>query len=279
MTDRRDNEHVDPGVFDDDRLLACALGLDDDPELTAAAASDAALAERLAMMRAGVSRVGAQVEAAVPSPPDDYADLADPRWSGLGEYLETPRPARRRGSRWLRVLAPAAVVAVALAVGLAIVDRSADQGSIDLGGKSADSEAAPAMSRDTTVASYAAQVDQFATVVLARARVATGVIQSFVVIRLLKGRAPDVLQLRVAEEPADAGRLHLLFLRPLQEIVGVGQGVASEPPSTSPLPSPASPGDITAYVAAEPVAYSYQGETALARELPAGTDPNAVALP
>jgi hypothetical protein len=34
-----------------------------------------------------------------------------------------------------------------------------------------------------------------------------------------------------------------------------------------------------ALAAGEPVLYSYHGETAMARELPAGTDPAAVKLP
>lgn len=279
MTDYRDNHSLTPGVFDDDRLLAFALGLDDDPDLTAAAAEDETLADRLATVQADVARVGAQLEAAVPVPADDYADLADPAWTGLREYMAVPAAARRRGSRWLRVLAPVAAVAVALAVGLTLVDRSSDEVATQLGGKSAGVEAAPVPARDATVTSYAEQVDQFAAVVLARARAATGAIQSFVVVRLLKGTAPDVVRLQVADRPADAGRLHLLFLRPLQEVVSVGEPDASSPSPLSPLPSPASPGDATAYVAGDPVAYVYHGHTALARELPVDIDPETVALP
>ena len=37
MTDERTENGMQPGGFDDDRLLALALGLDDDPELLAAA--------------------------------------------------------------------------------------------------------------------------------------------------------------------------------------------------------------------------------------------------
>lgn len=280
MTDRRDNEHLAPGVFDDDRVLAYVLGLDDDPELATAADGEAALAARVAAMREDVSRVGAHVHAAVPAPAEDYADLADPRWSGLQGYLQAPAtPTRRRGSRWLRVLAPVAAAAVALVVGLTLIDGSG-QNATQLGEKSGGSEAAPAVTRDATVASYAEQVDQFATVVLARARAASGAIQSFVVVKLLKGHSPDVLRLRISDGPADAGRLHLLFLRPLQEAVDVGEeGDDAAAATSSPLPSPASPADVTAYLAGDPVVYVYQGHTALARALPTDIDPDTVALP
>ena len=80
-------------------------------------------------MRAEVEQVGAQVRAAVPDPDDDYTDLSDPRWAGLQEFFAPPHPAKARGlaSRWLRVLAPAAVVLVAVAVGLAVInDRKSD---------------------------------------------------------------------------------------------------------------------------------------------------------
>ncbi len=64
MTDERIENGTQPGGgFDDDRLLAIALGLDDDPELLAAAEADAELAGRLASMRADVALIGAQVGA------------------------------------------------------------------------------------------------------------------------------------------------------------------------------------------------------------------------
>jgi hypothetical protein len=69
MNDERREHGTQPGGgFDDDRLLAYALGLDDDPELLAAAEHDAELSGRLAAMRADVHRIGAQVQAAVPAP-------------------------------------------------------------------------------------------------------------------------------------------------------------------------------------------------------------------
>ena len=76
------------GGFDDDRLLAYALGLDDDPELVAAAAADDELRARLEAVRAQAEAVGARVAAAVPAPDEDYADLSSPRWAALGEFFE-----------------------------------------------------------------------------------------------------------------------------------------------------------------------------------------------
>ena len=127
MSDERTDNGMQPGGgFDDDRLLAFALGLDDDPELLAAAENDAELSGRLAAMRADVARIGAQVAAAVPAPADAYTDLSGERWSGLKEYFEAPASAAkpRRERRWWRVVAPVTALAVlALAVGIVAVNR------------------------------------------------------------------------------------------------------------------------------------------------------------
>ena len=127
MTDER-TEYGMPaaGGFDDDRLLAYALGLEDDRELLQAAAADAGLGERLAAMRADVDAIGAQVRAAVPEPDASYADLSGERWAGLREYLEVPASAAapRRGRRWWRVVAPVAALAVlALVAGTVALDQ------------------------------------------------------------------------------------------------------------------------------------------------------------
>ena len=275
------------GTFDDDRLLAFALGLDDDPQLVAAAAADEGLRRRLDAVRAEVEQVGAQVRAAVPLPDDDYADLGDPRWAGLHEFFAAPPAARTRSraSRWLRVLAPVAVALVAVAVGLAVINgqksgtmavnssvpaeasKAAAGGGLTLGPSPATSDRGAGQA-----ATFAGQVDQFALVVIGRAKAATGAFQRFVVVRILKGDGPSVVRLRVADRPADAGRLHMLFLHP--------EPLASMEATPTPLPSAIeTPGALDALAAGEPVVYSYQDETAMARELPAGTDPAAVQLP
>ena len=91
MTDEKTREMTGASAFDDDRLLAFALGLDDDPELLAAAAGDEGLGRRLDAVRAEVGQVGAQVRAAVPGPNEDYTHLGDPRWAGLHEFFAPPR--------------------------------------------------------------------------------------------------------------------------------------------------------------------------------------------
>jgi len=114
-------------------------------------------------------------------------------------------------------------------------------------------------------------LDTFAVVVLARAKVAGRVFQRFVVVKFLKGEGPEVVRLRVADRPADEGRLHLLFLRP--------QPRASVEATSTPIPgATVTTSTLEALAAGEPVVYSYQGETAMVRELPAGTDPAAVEL-
>jgi hypothetical protein len=159
MTDERTESRMQPGGFDDDRLLACVLGLDDDPELLAAADHDAELSGRLAAMRADVERIGAQVQAAVPAPDDEYTDLSGRRWSGLGEFFEAPVSAEepRRQRRWWRVVAPlTALVVLAVVVGIAVVNQgdlsSSGSSSAEVarsGAEDAQSQAADDAGTDT----------------------------------------------------------------------------------------------------------------------------------
>jgi hypothetical protein len=275
MTDERHTDDAVPGVFDDDRLLALALGLDDDPELSGAAAADDGLRRRLEAMRGDVAGIAAQVHAAVPTPDESYADLAEPRWAGLHEFFaaEAPRLARARGSAWrrLRVLAPAAAVIVALVVGITVLEHRGG-GTAPLRSDHAATEAsAPAASGGGAGAlSFADEVDEFSLVVLARARAAQGAVQRFTVVRVLKGKAPDVLRLRIADVAMPVGRLDLLLLRPLAGAT-VGALNVGGPSTTR--------GGLGAYGVGKAVFYGYHGEPALARELPPGTDPNTVTLP
>ena len=288
MTD--EHTHSDgtrqPGRYDDDRLLACALGLEEDPDLLAAAEADAELAARLAAVRDDVDAVGAQVRAAVPAPDDSYTDLSSGRWSGLSEFFRAPAERRRR-RRWVRVLAPvAAVLVLAVVVGVVAMDLSgqiATSGSGVDAGRTAD-EAAPSKSQDlgfggageaapqTTAERLAEQLDHFAVVVLARARAATGALQRFAVVRILKGDAPEVVELQVADEPADAGKLHLLMLDPVETARG-------EDLSPEPIPSLATTRGDLRYGTALAVSYLYNGEPTMVREFEEGTDPDTVDLP
>lgn len=230
------------GGFDDDRLLAYALGFDDDPELAAAVAADGELRARLEVVRAQAEAVGARVAAAVPAPDEDYADLSSPRWAALGEFFEAPKaaPARRRSSRWLRILAPALAVVLAVAIGAAIISSRSGTGTSTsstaenskaatmAAGSRDTAEPAPALGSVTKpVVALTGQARKFATVVIARAREAAGGFQQFAVVRSLKGHAADLLRLRVGDAPAETGKLHLLLLSPAK---GAAAQAYNEPP-------------------------------------------------
>ena len=293
MTDERIENGTQPGGgFDDDRLLAFALGLDDDPELLAAAGGDAELAARLAAIHADVALIGAQIGASVPEPDDAYTDLSDERWSGLGEFFEPPprAAAPRRERRWWRVVAPVTALAIlALVVGIVAVNQggsgsTSSSSSGEVARTTAD-DAQPATAQsfkagsgtaataDTPAQRLVEQLDRFAVVVLARARAASGALQRFAVLRIFKGQAPKVVELEVGGQPADQGRLHLLMLDPV---------ATADDQSGSPEPIPSlgtTNGEQGLPGKALTVAYTYGGEPTMVRELDAGTDPNSVTLP
>jgi len=192
---------------------------------------------------------------------------------------------RSRASRWLRVLAPAAVALVAVAVGLAVISdqKSGTVGvnsSLPAAAKASSEAAGPVTGAGATATDRAGdyaqalrdQLDLYAVVVLAKAKAASGAFQRFVVIKVLKGDGPRVVRLRVADRPADAGRLQMLFLRPQSK--AMAEATPTPVPGATEITS-----TLDALAAGEPIIYSYQGETAILRELPAGTDPATVELP
>jgi hypothetical protein len=268
MTDERDDNEMQPGEYDDDRLLACALGLEEDPELLAAAAADAGLAARLASMRADVEHIGAQVSAAVPEPDETYTDLSGERWGGLKEFLEAPpATAPRRRRSWWQVVAPvAAVLVIAVIVGIVAVQNGTQSATSDSSGaevaRSDDAAGGSGSAQSlgegvtkstatgqTTTSSptfrerFADQLGRFGVVVLARAREVSGAVQKFAVLRIFKGSAPKTVELVVNDDPADRGRLHLLLLDPTASPQPVAPSVAETPwPLTeSPTADTASP--------------------------------------
>ena len=290
MTDGRRENGSPPDGFDDDRLLALALGLDDDPELLAAAAEHVELAARLEAMRADVALIAAQVGAAVPAPDEGYTDLSGDRWSGLKELLEPPANAERprRARRWWRVAAPVtALIVLALVVGVVAVDR----GGLGSSGTSDSAEVARPDAGDVGRSTATAQglaagadgsthregladpLDRFAVIVLTRARAATGALQRFVVLRVFKGDAPQAVELRVGDEPADEGRLHLLLLDPVATAAKGSVSPEPVPPAGTTKDLQGLPGKPLA------VAYTYGGEPTMVRELAAGADPSSVHLP
>jgi hypothetical protein len=328
--------------MDDDRLLAYVLGLDDDPELVAAAATDSELGSRLEEVRAEVDAVAAGVRAAVPAPDETYTDLSDARWAGLQEYFtparERPRRERRGSRRWLRVLAPVAAVALAVAIGVSVIERQggADLGIAERSGKTADTSSSahddsagggpaesgstgasvadgvPAAATSVTpeqsshdeppsgavmaaggvpvpatsvnrLAALSEQMDDFAVIVLATAQQAADGFQDFLVLRVFRGDSPPMLRLKLAGRLADVGRLHLVMLEPLSASAAspfpaastATDGWTGETTSTALVVA----AEAEMFTSTVPVVYTYEGDMAVARALPEGTDPATVTLP
>jgi len=314
MTDERTGYGDRPADgFDDDRLLACALGLDDDPELLQAAAADADLGARLAAMRADVDVIGAQVRAAVPEPDESYVHLSGERWSGLKEYLEVPASAAAplRGRRWWRVVAPVAALAVlALAVGVVAVDQGGRSASSDSSAEvartatdtndsftgqseSTDSggeAAAPATIPGATTTPGAAATPPMDTAPRTAAQRLAEQLDRFAVVVLARARqATGALQrfavLRIFK--GDAPQVVELEVDEQPADEGRLHLLMLDPTSTgdealqSPEPIPSLTrieGDV-AFGQALAVTYTYHGEPTMVREFAAGTDPALVSLP
>ena len=297
MTDAPHTEGA-PFVELDDRMLAYVMGLQADPELEAAAATDDVLRRRLEALRAEMALVAEQVARAVPEPDDAYTDISLPRWAALRPHLEAAvrdiRPqARPQGGawRWLRVLAPVAAVIVALAVGVSVLDR---QGTslFNRQGDKATAELAPARAGgDATNTEHFIDrqaAAHFGVVLIARARAASDGFQQFDVVRVLRGAAPAQIRLRVASQPAAVGLLHVLYLSPLAIETGAAGPTSTDgSPGPSPSPEPsesaggdpgASPSPYATDLAGE-ILFDDGGRTAVAVQMPAGVDPYDVSLP
>jgi hypothetical protein len=298
MTERDDMHEGHTGgggtpAFDDDRLLAYALGLEDDPALAAAVQADPALRTRLAAIRADVDAVGAGLDRVVPAPPDDFTDLSDPRWAELHELVVAPAPATpRRRPTWLRVLAPAAAIALVLVAGVIGVQRLGDVGGETRTQSAADKategygeEAAPTL--DGSVGGAAAEggddaaplleravpdAGAYPLIVVARAIVPGDFGQRFEVVRVLRDvnaagvEVGDRVKLRIVDRAVAPDRLVALFLGP----------TPTPAPTTGPSSS-TTPDERE--LGAAIVEYEYRGLPVLALQLPAGTDPDTLTLP
>ena len=122
--------------IDDDRLLAFALGLEDDPELRAALAAQPLLQRRLDVIKAEVAQVQDDLQELVPPADAAYEQPAAERWRKLRPYLSTPAAgtaaaaASDRGRpAWRRVLVPAAALLAVLAVAVGVTVRLQSQGA------------------------------------------------------------------------------------------------------------------------------------------------------
>jgi hypothetical protein len=311
------NELAAGGGFDDDRLLAFALGLSDDPELVSAAAGDAELGRRLEAMRADVRAVGEGVNTAVPAPDDSYADLSQERWRRLAPYLRVARPGRpaRRPRVFLRrALAPAAallVVAAILGGVLALTHHGKSSSSTSTLAAKGNSvrapEAAPGAATGAVPMTQAVPTRQLAaaydTVVVARAGQVGGSQQRFTVLRTLKGTAPKRLRLRreggslaprtlailylrpSAGAAVPAGALGLLGGGPAHDAGIAGTSTPTPQPAGSammrPIPAPGSSADggEVGFGSAAGTTYTFRHSEVLVVPLPAGTKADTIRLP
>jgi hypothetical protein len=271
--------------FDDDRLLAYALQIDDDAELEQALATDAALRERLLAIRGDLGLVEDQLRAAVPAAAESWADLSAARWGDLRPYVSTrPAPAVHRRRFSLRVLAPAVgvVAAAALAVGL-VLSQTGGVGTLSSGSSSGQSEAVGSTGKavpqavpggSSTYSVPAADAAAYQTAVVARAGAVNDGVQDFTVLRTLKGAAGHSVRLSVEVGGAlKQGALALLLLTPTNTLATPGATAAPTPSGPTPSAS------VTDGTRAAPHLYLYKGTTAVAQELPAGTDPGTFTLP
>ncbi len=304
-----------PDAYDDDRLLGHVLGLDDDPELAAAAADDEALRQRLAAMTAEIDAVRSGLEAAVPAPDDAYADPAAPRWEALREHMAAPTTPRRWPWLRLRVLAPAAALILAVAGGLTVIAHQTSQSPSELlpadssvkelatgtnGARATDSDAGASaatqadaqdaaaarasLRRALRLARLADRAGRFQLAVVAEAQDASDASQEFLVLENVRGSAVGTLRLETTEASGEAEGLYLLLLQPkrpaaanlaLAEIRAKQGSGPGVAASASPSPPDAGPAEQLRPV----LVLSHDENLALAVPLPPGTDPATVRLP
>ena len=218
----------------------------------------------------------------MPAPPDEYTDLSGARWGELRELVAAPAPAApRRRPMWLRVLVPAAAIALVLVAGVVGLQRLGTVGGNEAATvaddektvesydrqsgatESGGAEVAGAPSLDATIPDPAA----YETVVVARAELPFDGRQRFEVLRVLRGEAGTQVSLAMIDRALAPDTLAILYLRPI--------GDAHDAPSA---PSPASTGTPPG-AAGKVLAYTFKGEPALARRLPADTDLETITLP
>jgi hypothetical protein len=128
------------------------------------------------------------------------------------------------------------------------------------------------------------QMDDFAVIVLATAQQAADGFQDFVVLRVLRGDSPPTLRLRIAGRLADVGRLHLVMLQPFSGEAAAALPAASATPDVGPVDETTTTAIVVTaeaelFTSSVPVVYTLDGDMAIARALPEGTDPYAVQLP
>ena len=205
-----------PAIFDDDRLLAFALGLEDDVELSGALVGDAVLSARLEAMRGELGQIESGIRSAVPPEPDAYTDLADPRWDGLRPYVQHAEDRPGRSFGWGRIVSYAGAAALVALVGVFVVAPAAERsregrsstsisavksvpltesGTGTMGGESTGAGSVAAAGSVNVPSSAVAQAAD--SVVVVRAGAQDGQRQQVTVLRVLKGEKPAAGRLTV----------------------------------------------------------------------------------
>lgn len=279
--------------FSDDRLLAFALGLGDDAELVAALRSSPPLEQRLMQIRSDITMVSDRLQTAVAVADPDYADPAAARWRRLHASYLPPTVSAARLGRWrIGRLVPivAAIAIFAVAVGVAVrqlpIGRSAKtqftaESSGNVGGAApADAPSDKGLSGESYDGTMIAlpEAEHFKRVLVARAGEVVDDLQSFAVVRVLKGRVAQNISLLLRNGAAalPAGSLDVLYLRPLS---GYSWAAQPDEPATgaSAVPSPA--GTRIAALPTPASGYLLGDQDAYVQMMPEGVDVSALAIP
>jgi hypothetical protein len=286
-------EHDAERVFDDDRLLAFALGLEDDPELAAALAAQPTLRRRLDVLTADFEIIEGELHAMVPPAGPAYERPADATWNRLQKYYAAPKPARPAAGRsWRRLLAPAAALLGVAGGSVGVILSQHGQGGSS-SATSSSGEVKPAAQPYGQVAGVLPTKADYALVVVARAGAYRAGAQQFAVVRVLKGKAGATLSVTLAGAAAiKPGDVRLLYLQPTASAATpgsdnravTGSGSSALSGSTAPLPSPAATGGQNSAQGLlqkrlSPVSAIFAGRPALIVPLPAGSSADTVTVP
>jgi len=280
----------------DDRLLAYALGLEDDPALREELERSQDLRQRLADIAADLDAIEDRLDDAVPRPPDEWADLSAGRWDGLRPYVSVPgseesaqeRRAERPGTpfwRRTRTVLPTVVAVLAAVVVIGIVIGRDGFDPLTSGGGdgasmseslSKEDAGGGAPEADRAAGLEVAGAAAYDTVVLAEAGRAEDGRQEFTIVETLKGDVAGAVTLETAPETAvEPGTRALLFLEPSG---GEQNAAAPEIVQDDAEAATADQTESAAPTGAAGRGYSFREEPAVVLELPAGTAPGDIRL-
>jgi hypothetical protein len=281
-------EHDPKQPFNDDRLLAFALGLEDDPELEAALAAQPLLQRRLEALSADLERVKGELKSIVPPAGPAYERPADETWRRLQPYYAAPAAAGRAASwRWQRLLVPAAALLVVAAVSVGVVLTLHGQGSnisASSGTSESSSSAGKALGAQFGADALPPKGDYDIVVVARAGAYATGN-QQFTVLRVLKGKAGPAVSLAVPSSAAvKTGDVRLLYLLPAAPMAGASGGNSTQnnflaPSSGAATTAPRAAPAAGARTIGPAVSAQFAGQPALIVPLPAGASASTVTIP